>query len=48
VTAVPTPLPAVAPRGSPGLIIPWEVVGAFGGGIVVTGLVLLAMRQAGG
>jgi hypothetical protein len=46
--AFPTAVPAVAPRGSPGLIIPWEIIGAFGGGAVVTGLVLLALRQAEG
>jgi hypothetical protein len=47
-TSVPTPLPAVPPRGSPGLVIPWELVGGFGGGIIATGIVLFALRRDGG
>jgi hypothetical protein len=44
---IPTPVPVVVPVGSPGILIPWEAVGGFGGGLAAAGLVLYALRRPG-
>jgi hypothetical protein len=43
---IPTVIPVVAPAGSPGIIIPWEAVGGFGGGIIAAAAVLYALRRS--
>jgi Cohesin domain len=42
---LPTTVPVVVPAGSPGILIPWEAVGGFGGGVVAVSVVLYALRR---
>jgi hypothetical protein len=42
---IPTAVPVIVPSGSPGMLIPWEAVGGFGGGVVATAAVMYALRR---